>query len=93
MNKTFCDICKNELTRNMVDDRLIVEQGGFKVEALVSKDGCAYAGDLCFDCLMKMLILPPVKPCKPQQDKGTHKGQTSSTVEVKLPLRVTDEPE
>ena len=63
-NKTFCDICGNELTRNMVTDILIVESastagGGFSAEVLISRNGTTNVGDLCYDCLLRILNKKP----------------------------------
>ena len=55
MVKSFCDVCKNELTRNVVSDPLVVEQGDFKAEVKVNPVNA----DLCLDCLMKMLNAKP----------------------------------
>lgn len=70
MIKQFCDICKKELTRNVVEDRLIVERGDFKAEVLIAKGGTTNTGDLCYDCLIEMLTS---KPRKPRSDKGITK--------------------
>jgi hypothetical protein len=59
MIKVFCDVCGKPLERNMVDERLIVESGEFKAEVLIEKNGTSNEGDLCLDCLLKMLNQKP----------------------------------
>jgi len=73
-----CDQCHQELTRNMVSERLVVEQGHFIAEVVVSKDNVSNDGDLCYDCLIKMLTTTPKKPRKPRSDKGSHKEKKPS---------------
>ncbi len=77
--RVFCDVCKKELTRNMVDQRLVVDAGDFHAEVMLSKQGTANDGDLCLDCLMKMLTTPSRKP---RADKGTHRKPQVETVTV-----------
>ena len=62
--KKFCDICRKEMPRNMVTERLIVQSlskkgGGFSAEVIVTKNETDDDGDLCFDCLMGMLNQKP----------------------------------
>ena len=59
MRKVFCDVCERELTRNMVTEKLVVTDGGFSAEVIVSKDGVSNEGDLCYDCLLSMLTTKP----------------------------------
>ncbi len=63
MKKIFCDVCKEELTRNVVQDRLVVRRDdttkGFSLEVMVSKNDVSNSGDLCLDCLLKMLNQKP----------------------------------
>ena len=81
--RTFCDLCGKPLTRNMVTDRLMVEQGHFRAEVLVSKDGDTTDGDLCCDCLIKILTTPPKKPRKSRSDKGSHKPKLEPIPSIK----------
>ena len=55
MKKTICDNCQKETKRNYAAERLVVSMGDFKAEVLVSYRGCWNDGDLCKDCLMKLL--------------------------------------
>lgn len=69
MIKTFCDICGEELSRNVCVERLIVSQGDFKAEVLISKSGTSNEGDLCYDCLLKMLNNKPKRKYERKQAK------------------------
>ena len=95
MIKTFCDRCHNELTRNVVQDRLVFRRDGttfgFSAEVIVSKNDVANDGDLCLDCLLKMLTTVPKKPRKPRSDKGSHKGQTAEQVASSIIDKITPE--
>ena len=59
MIKTFCDVCKKELTRNIVAERLVVTSGVFSAEVIITKDKTVNDGDLCLECLLKMLNQKP----------------------------------
>ena len=95
MIKTFCDRCHNELTRNVVQDRLVFRRDGttfgFSAEVIVSKNDVANDGALCLDCLLKMLTTVPKKPRKPRSDKGSHKGQTAEQVASSIIDKITPE--
>jgi len=67
MIKVFCDLCKKELTRNMVAQRLAVKSGNFTAEVIISKKGIANEGDLCLDCLLKMLKQKPKRKYEKKQ--------------------------
>lgn len=75
-SKKFCDVCEEELAENMVNDRLVVERGEFKAEVIITKNGTANAGDLCYDCLIVMLT---TKSRKTRKDKNTHRTKVEPT--------------
>ncbi len=84
-----CDLCGKELTRNVVSDRLMVDQGDFHAEVMISKKDVTNQGDLCLSCLILMLTTTPKKPRKPRSDKGSHKlkpiaEQVASTIIDKI---------
>ena len=75
MQKTFCDSCGKELTRNVVSEPLIVKTGDYTIAVSVTTDG---GGDLCLDCLLKMLTETPKKP---RADKGQpHRSRKKPTM-------------
>jgi len=59
MIKEFCDGCGKEIDRNYVDKRFTKELNlngvSFSAEVIVSRNGVSNQGDLCFDCLMRIL--------------------------------------
>ena len=55
MIKHYCDICEKEVHRNYVSDRLKMKLEGFEVEVMVTKDNTTNSGELCRDCLLKIL--------------------------------------
>ena len=59
MKKIFCDGCDKGIERNYVSNRLEKELmlGGqkFGIQVMVSKDSCWDDGDLCLDCLLKVI--------------------------------------
>ena len=100
MNRVYCDVCKKELTCNVVLDRLKVKVGGFMAEVFVSKNGNANEGDLCKPCLLKALNIKPKRKYmrtpkaainQAQKEDGTLKGAATkdmpdiSTFRIKTP--------
>lgn len=60
MIKYYCDGCGQEISRNYVSQRLTVclklKEERFTIEVLVRKNDIANNGELCLDCLMKILV-------------------------------------
>ena len=58
--KVFCDVHKGEITgTNVGKEDWIVEVGDFSARVTVDKCGADNDGDLCLDCLLKMLNQKP----------------------------------
>ena len=59
MIKQFCDGCGEEIKRNYVTDRLKrtfqLEGTPFHIEVMAGKSNVTNDGDLCLDCLMKVI--------------------------------------
>jgi len=54
MTRIFCDKCKKELLDHR-EDRVMRSLGIWKIEILVAKDGVWNAGDVCQDCVLKIV--------------------------------------
>jgi hypothetical protein len=56
MRKGFCDVCKQELSRNYVSERYSPKKGLIKCEVMVSFNGTWNSGEICLDCLKLVLF-------------------------------------
>ncbi len=92
MIKTFCNECKNEVTRNMITEPLVITSSKFQIAVGVT----VYVKDehpaLCCDCLISMLTTEPKKPRKPRSDKGSIKRPKTEQIKTITPeLREMEE--
>ncbi len=57
MIKRYCDVCKEEIDRNYVSDRLVMQKSNVaKAEVVVAIDGVRNGGgEICRPCLMLIL--------------------------------------
>ena len=52
---TFCDMCDEQIGRNYVSQRLKLKRREFIAEIMIQKGATCNHGDLCRDCVMKIL--------------------------------------
>jgi hypothetical protein len=82
MIKVFCDLCKNEITgENVGRGGWRVESGSFVARVTVYKDSNEDGGDLCLDCLLKMLNQKP----KRKYDKKKKPVDLSIDFPIEIP--------
>ena len=55
MIKRFCDMCGVEVHRNYVSDRYEPSFEQFKVEIMVYKGGTNNSGEMCLNCIKKIV--------------------------------------
>lgn len=56
MIKRICDICKKEIERNCVGQRYLPCLGKVSCEVMVAIEGTWNDGEICLDCLKKVLM-------------------------------------
>jgi len=58
--KHYCDGCNKEIDRNYIDKRLRkslrIGNHSFVIEVMVDKDQVSNQGDICYNCLMKVIL-------------------------------------
>lgn len=53
--KMFCDKCQNEITNNVVSNRITFGNGRFRAECMITIDKTTNGGHMCLKCLQDIV--------------------------------------